>query len=95
MLSVRGCICWTASFTVGSPQARLASLFSNGVEMVRIPYSSLVPTIFAKTVPDVSVDLTNIVGLQLALSKFEYDGGLNPLFTEGTFELGVVSVATF
>lgn len=88
-------ICWTASFTVGSLQGKLASLFTNGVETVRIPHESLVPTIFAKTVPDVRIDLTNIVGLQLALSKFEYDGGLNPLFTDGSFELDVVDVATF
>ena len=88
-------ICWTASFTVGSPQSKLTSLFSSGVESVRIPFSSLVPTIFAKTVPDVSIDLTNIVGLQLALSKFEYDGGINSLFKEGTFALDVLDVSTY
>jgi len=94
-------ICWTASFTVGRPQARLMSLFASviggesGVESVRIPYSTLAPTIFAKTVPDVTIDLANIVGVQIALSKFEYDGMLNPLFSEGTFELDVLEVATY
>ena len=38
--------------------------------------------------PD-DIDLTNIVGLQLALSKFEYDGGINSLFKEGTFAVDV------
>jgi hypothetical protein len=94
-------VCWTASFTVGSPQARVMSLVASlrggdgAVETVRIPYDTLVPTIFAKTVPDVEIDLTNIVSLQLALSKFEYDGGLNPLFTEGSFELDVIDVCAY
>lgn len=96
-------ITWTASFIVGSPEARAARIVSaaagngkdNGLEIVRIPYSALTPTIFAKTVPDVSIDLTNIVAMQLTLSKFEYDGELNPLFTEGDFELDVLDVATF
>ena len=65
------------------------------VETVRIPYDSLVPTIFARTVPNVEIDLTNIVGLQLALSKFEYDGELNPLFSQGAFELDVLEVRTY
>ena len=41
------------------------------------------------------IDLTNIVGLQLALSKFEYDGGINSLFKEGTFALDVLDVSTY
>jgi hypothetical protein len=87
-------ITWTASFTVGSPAAKLASLGS-GEQTVRIPYSSLIPTLFARTVPNVRIDLTNIVQMQLALSKFEYDGGLNSLFEEGSFEFGLLDVATY
>jgi len=79
-------ITWTASFTVGRKK---------GVEFVRIPYGSLIATLFAKTVPDVSIDLTNIVAMQLTLSKFEYDGALNKLFTEGNFEMDVLDVSTY
>ena len=91
-------VCWTASFTVGgSPVGALQKMLTgaNAVETVRIPYAELVPTIFAKTVPDVTIDLRNIVGVQLALSKFEYDGGLNSLFAEGSFELELLDVAAY
>jgi hypothetical protein len=77
-------ICWTASFTVGSPSltSLVASVVGSDIsESVHIPYDTLVPTIFAKTVPEVSLDLANVVGVQIALSTFEYDGGLNPLFS--------------
>ena len=36
-----------------------------------------------------------LTGLQLSLSKFEYDGGLNPSFTEGPFQLDVDSISLF
>ena len=91
-------VCWTASFTVGgSPVGALQKVLTgaDAVETVRIAYSDLVPTIFAKTVPDVTLDLSHIVGVQLALSKFEYDGGLNSMFREGSFELEVLDVATY
>ena len=62
---------------------------------MRLPFASLVPTIFARTVPDVTINLRNVVAVQLALSKFEYDGGLNPLFKEGAFELELIDVRVY
>jgi len=89
-------ITWAASFSVGSTASRLTNrILADGVETVRIPYSTLIPTIFAKTVPDAVIDLTNIEAVQFTLSKFEYNGGLNPLFEEGNFELGIVDVGTY
>ena len=34
-------------------------------------------------------------GLQLTLSKFEYDGGLNPSFREGPFRLEVDAISFY
>ena len=89
-------VCYTASFTIGMNQGSLKNLvFESDGEAVRIPFDSLVPTIFAKTVPGAKINLRNICSVQLALSKFEYDGGLNGLFQEGSFELDLLDVRTY
>ena len=72
-----------------------ARLLDGGAETVKVPLESLVPTIFARTIPDATLDRTNIVGVQFALSKFEYDGGLSPLFREGAFEIDILDVAAY
>lgn len=64
-------------------------------QTIRVPFRSFVPTIFARTVPDASLDLRNVVAFQLALSKFEYDGGLSPAFREGPFELELQDIAVY
>lgn len=64
-------------------------------QTVRIPFEQLVPTIFARTVPDKSFDPQRLVAIQFALSKFEYDGALNPRFKEGDFELEILDVGFF
>ena len=74
---------------------RLEELLDGGAETVKVPLESLVPTIFARTIPDATLDRTNIVGVQFALSKFEYDGGLSPLFREGAFEIDILDVAAY
>merc|ERR1712179_195326 len=63
-------VCWTTSF-----DAKPGNSF-----VVRIPFKSQVPTIFAKTVPGQVFNPSNVVGFQVAYSKFEYDGELNPNF---------------
>ena len=51
-------------------------------------FAEFVPTLFARRVPGASkVDTSQINTVQLTLSKFEYDGELNPHFTAGDFEL--------
>jgi Complex I intermediate-associated protein 30 (CIA30) len=59
---------------------------------VSVPLATLVPTFRAKTVANLKPDLAAVRSFQLMLSKFEYDGVLNPKFTPGRFELLVESI---
>lgn len=60
---------------------------------VCVPFSSLIPVFRARTRPDMpAFNPDRIYSLQLMLSKFEYDGGLNPHFTAGQFALQVASI---
>ncbi|CAI7910792.1 unnamed protein product [Closterium sp. NIES-54] len=63
---------------------------------VRLPFSSFAPIFRARTVPGAPpLDTANIASLQLMLSKFEYDGRLNPSFTPGPFTLPLTSIAAY
>jgi uncharacterized protein YbjT (DUF2867 family) len=63
---------------------------------VRIPFADLVPVFRAKTVKDCPlIDTSNICSLQLMLSKFEYDGELNPRFSPGSFNLQIESIKAY
>nr|WP_290226503.1 CIA30 family protein [Trichocoleus desertorum] len=63
---------------------------------VEIPFSALIPVFRAKTVPDDGpIDPNRICSCQFMLSKFEYDGGLNPQFTAGQFQLEISSVKAY
>lgn len=63
---------------------------------IKIPFDKLIPTKFAKRVsPSRSFNRSGLTGIQLTLSKFEYDGALNPRFTEGYFSLEVESIKLF
>lgn len=63
---------------------------------VRIPFAQLVAVFRAKTVKDSGlIDASSICSFQLMLSKFEYDGELNPKFTPGGFALQVESIKAY
>ncbi|WP_404790371.1 CIA30 family protein [Altericista sp. CCNU0014] len=63
---------------------------------VRIPFADLVPVFRAKTVKNgSSLNTSRIRSLQLMLSKFEYDGVLNPHFEPGSFTLLVQSIGAY
>ena len=63
---------------------------------VRIPFKDLIPVFRAKTVQEASqFDSAKIYSMQLMLSKFEYDGGLNPKFEAGSFKLEVESIKAY
>eukprot|EP01031_Cornospumella_fuschlensis_P036121 gene36121-43804_t len=63
---------------------------------VKIPLDSLRPTKFARTVSSLDkVNKAQITALQFSLSKFEYDGALNPTFKEGSFQLIIKSIGTY
>lgn len=62
----------------------------------KIPFSDFKPVFRAKTLPDGKpLDPKNIFAFQLMLSKFEYDGELNPNFTPGPFELRLDKFAVY
>mmetsp|Transcript_28139 Transcript_28139/g.39586 ORF Transcript_28139/g.39586 Transcript_28139/m.39586 type:complete len:300 (-) Transcript_28139:69-968(-) len=83
-------VCWTTSIDV-KPNNKNGS----GVTTVKVPFSKQVPTIFAKTVPDQTFQIQNVVGIQLAYSKFEYDGDLNPNFTMGDMILQILEMSAY
>jgi uncharacterized protein YbjT (DUF2867 family) len=63
---------------------------------VRIPFAEMVPVFRAKSVKDGKALATDkIRSFQLMLSKFEYDGELNPKFAPGSFSLQVESIKAY
>jgi hypothetical protein len=56
------------------------------------PFSEFVPTRFARKIKGVTLKSDSITTLQITLSKFEYDGALNPAFRTGAFRLEIEEV---
>ncbi|MGB3402334.1 MAG: CIA30 family protein [Microcoleaceae cyanobacterium] len=69
----------------------------NNIEMtIRIPFDQLIPVFRAKTLKNEQpFDPTEIYSFQLMLSKFEYDGELNPKFKPGNFQLQMESIKAY
>ncbi len=65
-------------------------------QTVRLPFSEMIPVFRAKTLnPAPTLKRDRIRSLQLMLSKFEYDGVLNPHFQPGAFQLLVQSIGVY
>ena len=65
-------------------------------QTIRLPWEGFRPTFRARTVPDgPPLNTGSVTSIQMMLSKFEYDGELNPSFREGRFELPVASISTY
>jgi uncharacterized protein YbjT (DUF2867 family) len=63
---------------------------------VKIPFDVLTPVFRAKTLKNgEKVNSREIRSFQLMLSKFEYDGELNPKFEPGLFQLEVESIKAY
>lgn len=63
---------------------------------VQIPFNQLIPVFRAKTVSSSRpLNSSRIRSLQLMLSKFEYDGALNPQFEPGEFRLVVRAICVY
>ena len=65
-------------------------------QTIEIPFTALVPVFRARRLQDAppfAASRTHAV--QLMLSKFEYDGALNPHFTPGRFELQVATLGVY
>lgn len=62
---------------------------------VRIPFRALVPVFRARTVDNSPLNPSRVCAWQLMLSKFEYDGALNPHFEPGFFQLQIESIRVY
>lgn len=63
-------------------------------QTIQLPFSEFIPVFRARTQRDGGrIDPFAIHSVQLMLSKFEYDGELNPNFRLGQFSLPVRNVA--
>ncbi|UPR02797.1 NAD(P)-binding domain-containing protein [Chloropicon primus] len=65
---------------------------------IDLPFKDFIPVFRAKTVTGDEakpLNTKNIVSMQVMLSKFEYDGALNPSFRAGEFELPIAGLRTY
>lgn len=62
---------------------------------VRVPFAEFIPVLRAKTVSNSPLDTRCVNAFQLMLSKFEYDGALNPHFQPGAFQLQIESISGY
>ena len=63
---------------------------------VHIPFADLIPVFRAKVVKDAPpIEQNRVCSFQLMLSKFEYDGALNPKFSPGGFALQLESIKAY
>jgi uncharacterized protein YbjT (DUF2867 family) len=63
---------------------------------ITIPFADLTPVFRAKSVKDCPpIDSSKVCSFQLMLSKFEYDGALNPKFNPGDFALEIESLKVY
>jgi hypothetical protein len=63
---------------------------------VQVPFEKMVAVFRAKTVPSAPpIDSKQICAFQIMLSKFEYDGQLNPQFHAGNFQLEIASIKAY
>lgn len=64
-------------------------------QTVRLPFAQMVGVIRARSVAGARLDASRVRSLQLMVSKFEYDGALNPRFEAGTFRLEVGTIGLY
>ncbi|MEL6551985.1 MAG: CIA30 family protein [Cyanobacteria bacterium J06621_11] len=63
---------------------------------VTVPFEEMIPTFRAKSMPSApAFNPACTVSFQLMLSKFEYDGRLNPTFSAGPFKLAIASISAY
>ncbi|GAB5373013.1 hypothetical protein AAMO2058_001713600 [Amorphochlora amoebiformis] len=84
-------ITWTSEFDTDDTQISPSSPW----QVINLPFSSFKPTRFAQTLDYNALDSSKLWALQLVLSKFAYDGDLNPNFKAGPMRLLVESVGTY
>jgi hypothetical protein len=77
---------WAASFDLPT---------TNNPKKIRVPFDKLTPTKFAAVVTGVELNRSNVVGIQLIYSKFEYGGELNPKFAIGDVDLEILEIRAY
>jgi hypothetical protein len=78
-------IVWTSSINLKG---------ANG-EVLKVPFSKLIPTRFAKTIDGVKFSPDSVTGMQFVYSKYEYDGKLNPTFSNGDLDVQIEQVRAY
>eukprot|EP00467_Chlorarachnion_reptans_P005788 CAMPEP_0114507508 /NCGR_PEP_ID=MMETSP0109-20121206/12050_1 /TAXON_ID=29199 /ORGANISM="Chlorarachnion reptans, Strain CCCM449" /LENGTH=262 /DNA_ID=CAMNT_0001686271 /DNA_START=128 /DNA_END=916 /DNA_ORIENTATION=+ len=89
-------IAWTAEFDVDD-SSKSRGFFSrgDGWQVVKLPFDEFIPTRFANVLDEGTIDRSRIWAVQLVLSKYAYDGKLNPNFSPGDMELLVERITTY
>lgn len=62
---------------------------------VKVPFTTFTPVVRGRTVSSRSINPSSVFSVQVMLSKYEYDGQLNPNFTEGPFGLEFGSIGAY
>lgn len=63
---------------------------------LKVPFSSFIPVVRGNTItPKEPIRPSSLYSVQVMLSKYEYDGHLNPNFTEGPFQLDFGPIRAF
>lgn len=62
---------------------------------VRIPFKQLIASFRSKSIAGAVFNSAQVHSIQFMLSKFEYDGALNPKFKTGNFQLQIESIAAY
>ncbi|MBW4656111.1 MAG: CIA30 family protein [Kaiparowitsia implicata GSE-PSE-MK54-09C] len=62
---------------------------------IQMPFCDFVAVFRARTVSDRPINPSHVVAFQLMLSKFEYDGALNPHFAPGAFHLHIAAIGVY
>lgn len=91
-------ITWSTSCTIGNQFNPLLKLFGNEKDdtaVIQIPFDEQIPALFARTVPDQVFKKNSVTGIQVAYSKFEYDGEINSLFEQGDVDLQILSIRAY
>jgi hypothetical protein len=65
-------------------------------QAVEVPFDQFIATFRARTIPNApTLNSAQICAFQLMLSKFEYDGQLNPHFQPGAFALDIRDISVY
>jgi len=91
-------ITWSTSATLGNQKNPILKLFEDKKDdtaVIQIRFDEQIPALFARTIPDQVFQKDSVTGIQVAYSKFEYDGEINSFFELGDVDLQILSIKTF